>query len=362
VIRVTFTAAAGLILSMSACAHLAPSLSSNQPKYLSPEARIQAIRRAKVWSPTDIKAMDLRAGPRRSDAFEPNQTVTCTYRDKKLSGHSPKFLCAITADDEVKVKYGSDNGEVYGEVAATRFFWALGFPADAMYPVRVVCRGCPSDPDVSMRDRHEQVLFDPAAIERKLKGTSLEVREDSGWTWPELELVDESTDGASRAQRDALKLLAVMIQHTDTKAEQQRLLCPKQEGVDIGDVCAEPVLMVNDLGLTFGSANLFNRDSIGAVNFDHWSKEAVWADAEHCVGNLIVSQTGSLDKPLIREPGRRFLADLLVQLSDKQLHDLFDVARFSQRSTDRVHGVTTDQWVDAFKRKRSEIVESACPS
>jgi hypothetical protein len=122
--------------------------------------------------------------------------------------------------------------------------------------------------------------------------TSLEVREDSGWTWPELELVDESTDGASRAQRDALKLLAVMIQHTDTKAEQQRLLCPKQESVDIGDVCAEPVLMVNDLGLSFGSANLVNRDSIGAVNFDHWSKEPVWADVKHCVGNLIVSQTG----------------------------------------------------------------------
>jgi hypothetical protein len=360
--RVGLTAAAGLILTMSASAHLAPSLNSNQSKYVSPEARLQAIRRAKVWSPTNVRAMDLRAGPRGSDAFGPNQTVSCTYRDKKLSGHSPKFLCAITSDDEVKVKYGSDNGEVYGEVAATRLFWALGFPADAMYPVRVVCHGCPSDPDVSTRDRHERVLFDPAAIERKLKGTSLEVREDSGWTWPELELVDESTDGTSRAQRDALKLLAVMIQHTDTKAEQQRLLCPKREKVDAGDVCTEPLLMVNDLGVTFGSANLFNRDSIGAVNFDQWSKEPIWADVKHCVGNLTVSQTGSLDKPLIREAGRRFLAELLVQLSDKQLRDLFDVARFSQRSTDRVRPATTDQWMNAFKRKRSEIVETTCPS
>jgi len=30
------------------------------------------------------------------------------------------------------------------EVAATRLLWALGFPADGMYPVRVICRGTPS--------------------------------------------------------------------------------------------------------------------------------------------------------------------------------------------------------------------------
>jgi len=40
------------------------------------------------------------------------------------------------------------------------------------------------------------------------------------------------------------------------------------------------------------------------------------------------SSTGTLDNPIIREEGRKFLADLLVQLTDVQLHDLFEAARF----------------------------------
>ena len=56
------------------------------------------------------------------------------------------------------------------------------------------------------------------------------------------------------------------------------------------------------------------------------------------------------------EAGRRFLADLLVQLSDAQLHDLFDVARFTRRDPTR----TVDDWVRAFKQKRDEIVNATC--
>jgi len=347
---------------MSACAHLSSSLGRHSHKYLSSKARLQAIRRAQVWESTDVAGKNVKVGPQESGAFAQNETVRCTYRDKKLKGHSPKFDCAITPEDEVKVKYGRENGEVYAEVAATRLFWALGFPADRMYPVRVACLGCPSDPSVNKNDRRDQVIFDPAAIERKLKGTTLEEREGSGWIWPELDLVDESDGGAPRAQRDGLKLLAVLIQHTDTKAQQQRLMCLKHKADDAGDVCAEPALMVNDLGMTFGSANLFNRSVPGSVNFEHWSKEPIWADAKRCIGNLSVSQTGSLENPVISEAGRKFLADLLVQLSDRQLHDLFEVARFPERHSEHIRAATTEEWVNVFKRKRSEIAGLTCPS
>src|SRR5262245_8992814 len=103
-----------------------------------PQERLQTIRRAHVWTPTDVSSMDLRAGPRGPGAFSPEQTVTCDYVDERLEGSTPKFHCAIDGKDIVKIKYGSDNGEVYGEVAASRLFWALGFPSDAQYPVRVV--------------------------------------------------------------------------------------------------------------------------------------------------------------------------------------------------------------------------------
>ena len=328
---------------------------------LSPKTRLAAIRRAQVWAPTRVAAMNLKAGPGGPGAFTPNELVTCQYRDKPMGGATPKFTCVVGQDDELKVKYGAENGEVYGEVAATRLLWALGFPADRMYPVRVACRGCSSDPHNQKRAMKDQVLFDPAAIERRMKGTTLEVSTDSGWAWPELDEVQEGAGGAPRAHRDALKLLAVFLQHTDNKPAQQRLVCAR-EGKDPGGSCEEPWMMVDDLGLTFGRANLFNRNALGSVNFERWSQVPVWKEATGCIGDLSPSQSGSLDNPRIGEAGRKFLADLLVQLSDEQLHDRFEAARFSQRRTASVHAATTDQWVDAFKKKRDQIVNRTCPS
>jgi len=328
--------------------------------HLTKQARLAAIRRAQVWKATDVPMMDLRAGPQGPGTLQPNESVTCDWVDKKMNGNTPKFTCAITKDDEVKVKYGADNGEVYGEVAATRLLWALGFGADRMYPVRVVCRGCSPDPFKDHKEHRDQVVFDAAAIERKMHGHTLETKEDEGWAWPELDLVDEAAGGAPRAHRDALKLLAVFIQHTDSKAQQQRLSCLTD--LKEGEECQEPFMLLNDVGVTFGHANMFNRASVGSVNLDQWSHAKVWEDAKACIGGLSKSQTGTLDKPSISEAGRKFLADLLVQLSDAQLHDLFDVARFPARAkvVGAKQGLTVDEWVDVFKRKRDEVVNRTC--
>jgi hypothetical protein len=329
---------------------------------LSSKARLAAIKRAQVWKAAAVGAANLRVGPEGPGAFAPDATVRCDYRAKVMTGRTPKFACVIPPDDELKVKYGSDNGEVYAEVAATRLFWALGFPADAMYPVRVECHGCSPDPHVSHREARDMVLFEPAAVERKMKGHHMESRPDSGWAWPELDLVDEAAGGAPVAQRDALKLLAVLLQHSDNKAAQQRLYCSGDpvDGAKGEGICAEPWMMVQDLGLTFGRANLFNRDVVGSANFKEWSSVPIWKDAAGCVGNLAPSQSGNLDNPRIGEAGRKFLADLLLQLSDAQLHDLFDVARFAERKTTTVLAATTDQWVGAFKKKRDQIVSQTC--
>ena len=58
------------------------------------------------------------------NGFAFRQTITCKYDPKDLSGASPKFACLIGKDDEVKVKFGGTNAEVYAEVASTRLLWA----------------------------------------------------------------------------------------------------------------------------------------------------------------------------------------------------------------------------------------------
>jgi hypothetical protein len=302
--------------------------------------------------------MDLKTGPTGPRAFAPGQTVDCDYVDKSLNGKSPKFSCLIAPDDEVKVKYGADNGEVYAEVAATRLLWALGFAADAMYPVIVNCHGCPPKFVGKPTKDKAPVIVNPATIERKMPGHAIETKEDSGWEWPELDQVDESAGGATRAQRDALKLLAALLQHTDNKAAQQRIVCPKADGdAAAAATCAAPLMMINDMGLTFGHANAFNANSPGSVNFEEWSHTKVWAEARGCQAELKKSMTGTLDHPVISEAGRKFLSDLLQQLTDQQLRDLFEVARFPARS-----GHSVDEWVAAFKAKRDEIASRTCPN
>src|SRR5262245_42020427 len=158
--------AAVLLATTAACATF------NTLSHREAADRMAVISRSQVWSPTDIPSMDLEVGPQGDGAFAFRQTVTCDYVDKKLPGHSAKFDCAIGEHDKVKVKYGGTNGEVYGEVLATRLLWALGFGADRMYPVNVICRHCPEHFGGIERPGDES-RFDPAAIERKADGKEI---------------------------------------------------------------------------------------------------------------------------------------------------------------------------------------------
>jgi hypothetical protein len=317
--------------------------------------RLAAIHHAQVWKATNVRAMNLRAGPAGPSAFKPNETVSCDYVERPHGrGSTLKFSCVTASGDELKVRYGKTNGEVYAQVATTRLLWALGFWSNRMYPVKVACAGCPPDP---FKDQHAAApstitTFDPATIDVKADGETIETKPDEGWSWDELAQVDEKAGGASAAQRDALTLLAVLIQHSSNKAINQRIVCLDPPG------CSRTVMMISDVGKTFGRANALNNDDEAAVNFKEWSRQSIWNGSTGCVGNLARSWSGTLRDPHVGEAGRKFLADLLVQMTDTQLHDLFDVSRFTERDP----SATIDDWVAAFKHKRTEITDRHCDS
>jgi hypothetical protein len=368
-----WVAIVSLALVAAACAtgRFGPAPSTRIPegprtlKNLSVNEREAILQRANVWQPIDTRALDLAAGPPLPPAQRIRQELTCgfVFPQKPLSGNTPKFLCEARPGDVVKVKYGEKNGEVYAEIAASRLFWALGFKADRMYPTRVSCLGCPADPfAASKKDWHlgkpedvGQHVFELAAVERPFLGSAIEVPDFEGWAWPELDSVDPRTGGAPRAHIDALKLLAVFVQHSDSKPEQQELACApggvKRDRAG-NETCASPWLVVKDLGVTFGKTTAFNNST---MNLDDWSGARIWREGTPpCVGDLPRSLTGSLENPRISEVGRRFLADRLLLLGDKQIRDLFRAARAERR------GGTIDDWVRVFKRKRIEIVETRC--
>ncbi len=344
-------------------------------KKLSVAERQQVMERARVWRQMDISSLNLIAGPVLSASQRIPAEVTCNFSfpEKALGGMTQKFECDLGKGDVVKVKYGEKNGEVYAEVAASRLLWALGFQADVMYPARVTCRNCPDDPFRASGEDWKRgnpgdtgtEVFDPAVVERE-SGSKVEVPGYEGWAWPELDKLSATSGGATRAQLDAFKLLAVFIQHSDSKPGQQEIVCnsaTKRKDVKGNESCGEAWLVIKDLGGSFGKATRLNSSK---MNLADWSSVGIWKDATKCIADMPRSFTGSLEDPAIREAGRQFLAQRLNMLSDRQIRDLFTVSNVEKRGEEidgadgKKRKVTVDDWVRVFKRKRSEIAAARC--
>jgi hypothetical protein len=371
-----------LVVALTGCAkgrngpspETKPASGPHTLKKLSVAERQQAMERANVWRSLNTSSLNIVKGPNLPAGERVPSQVTCTYvhPDKPLTGDTPKFLCDLGGGDVVKVKYGEKNGEVYAEVAGTRLLWALGFQADVMYPTKVTCKNCPADPfavsgvgwqKTSPKDGATRV-YDPAVIERA-GGTNIEVPGFEGWAWPELDKIGTSPGGATRAQLDALKLLAVFIQHSDSKPDQQDIVCDdgkKQKDARGNETCASAWLVIKDLGVTFGKSTRMNSSKMTLAD---WESVPIWKDANQCIGDMPRSLTGSLENPKISEAGRRFLSDRMMQLRDRQIRDLFTVSNVMRRhETIEADGhkrpVTIDDWVRVFKKKRTEITSAHC--
>ncbi len=390
----------GLMLAGCASGRFGPNPDTEAPKgphtlkQLSLEERQQVLQRAHVWQEIATSSLNLIQGPALPAAMRIGRQTTCTFvfPSKPLTGLTPKFRCALPpspglrgasgTSDEVKVKYGEKNGEVYAEVAGSRLLWALGFKADVMVPTQVTCRNCPADPFAAstvdwQRGSPSEVstrVFEPAIIEREVVGKAVEVPGYEGWAWPELDQIRERggpstplrAGGATRAQIDAFKLFAVFIQHSDSKPDQQEIVCAEwRKDARGNETCAAAWLVIKDLGGSFGKATRFNTSKMTLAD---WDGAGVWKDGPQCVGNLPRSVTGTLDDPAISEAGRRFLARRLNLLRDRQIRDLFTVSQVEKRGEEiagadgRKRPVTVDDWVRVFKRKRAEITSARCPA
>src|SRR5438876_7999453 len=88
-----------------------------ETRNITAEQRRELIRRAQIWTRTDVAAVDVRRGPKGEGTFAPGATVECTYYEEKFSGVTPKFGCKIDDHLKVKVRYGRNNYEIFAGVA-----------------------------------------------------------------------------------------------------------------------------------------------------------------------------------------------------------------------------------------------------
>jgi hypothetical protein len=207
-------------------------------------------------------------------------------------------------------------------------------------------------------DYDEHRDFDFVSIERPLEGASVEGPLGKGWRWDELDQIDPARGGSSRAEVDALRLMAVFLANWDTKEVNQRLACLPDEERAPGTrrpACAKPFAYMQDVGTTFGPHSM---------NVRTWTARPVWADAASCLVSMkgLPFDGATFQDRRISEGGRRFLAERLASLSPAQVESLFRGARFREFPWDHEEDGELGRWVAAFRDRVAEIADRPpCP-
>ena len=355
--------------------------------------RRDALSRAMVWQEPQGPEELARLREQPDDFFGQADDLICKFRPAETSGATPKFECVFDGGEVLKVKYGH-SPEIHTEVAATRLMRALGAGADRMYFVgRLRCFGCPNDPYVMLScisspfaerrrdcepihgvkkvagkvqldvDYRRYVDFTNVAIERKLEGRAIKTSATSGWGWGELAELQLQHRRSERAERDALRLLAVFLNNWDNRADNQRLVC-LEDGSRMADGgCHEPLAYMQDVGATFGYVG--GEKSERKLDVEGWQAAPIWTDAARCVVSIRSPRLhgATFEEATISEAGRLFLARRLVRLDRSQIRELFEGARFDKYEDASPASRSIDRWVSVFEQKVREISQrQPCPT
>jgi hypothetical protein len=277
----------------------------------SPTARASYLARAAIWKdPGALTPQDILKGPANPHGFDQSGVFTCSFAQPgaQLGGASRKFLCRTDDGQTLQVKYwdpaaNEGNREVFSGVAATRLMWALGFNTVPVWPLNLRCRNCPADP-MSGRGAPADRDYLASTTDRPGSEGALILSSqntDQGWSWRELEEATASLPPgpertAQRTQFSALTLLAVFVQHGDRKSEQQRLYCAGPVDADAGTIqtprarspvllerpgamsCAEPAVVISDVGATLGGAGRTSSEVNAKMNLERWRERRLFED------------------------------------------------------------------------------------
>jgi hypothetical protein len=282
--------------------------------------------------------------------------VKVKYLEPPYPNHNPRF------------------NEVFTSVAATRFMWVLGFPADHNYPVGTAsCIGCGDDPFGKNLDQNtaslndKPAIFKVASVERELPWDEINPDNDETWSWEDA--AKFYSDGTwSRQQKvgyDAYRLALGLIHYDNALPQQNRLSCaewkPGATGKD--KFCQKPMIYVHDLGSTFGKKrsgfDVLGQNPRG--DFDAWEPQTVFVDPGKC--ELRATQAG--DKQVLKE-AQELMVQRVAKLDRDTVKSVFRTAGFQMMDQKQVkkfrdnhsanpEEAALDEWTDTFLKRVEEI-------
>jgi hypothetical protein len=122
------------------------------------------------------------------------------------------------------------------------------------------------------------------------------------------------------------------------------------------DSCRDPVLMIQDVGATFGPTK---------VNLSQWRHMPVWADRATCTVSMhaMPYRGATFADARISEGARVRVGTELAAFSDDDLRKWFSDARFPQFYESTDDGKDLDAWVAAYRDRVAQILNAGpCPT
>ena len=271
--------------------------------------------------------------------------------------------------------------EIFTEVASTRLFWTLGFPADRTQPLKkVVCFGCNQHPkEQTDYDKNLVSIFQTVSLEKKYKAKKL--NDTASVEAMTQAYLNNKWSEQSKVEFEELILMSRLVGYSNAAESQNRLVCDKDSYDTETKACTQPIAVIQDLGGSWAwRLDGFFDKAFGMIKFkgkprgdyERYSKNNIFKSG--CELTFPFGKTDSKSEfqlSRISEAGRLALLRRLDQLTDQHIYSLFEVARFGDiepEFRDKQKGKTIDEkrsqvihlWANALKDKISEIRNARC--
>lgn len=262
-----------------------------------------------LWEKVDIAQRDLYLGPGGAD-MKPD-TTEITLIKEETGGSSKKFRIKDAAGRVWIAKLGN---EAQSETAAVRLLWGLGYKTEINYLV----------PKLSIPTQGD---YKNVRLEARPENTTREGR----WSWKDNPF--NNTD-----ELRGLVIMMAFLNNWDIKKESNNVILK----VTTGDR-TELQYAISDLGATFGRTGYVNIPIFWRIGRhknrpDEYKKSKFIDGVED--GRVEFSYAGRMpdlyDEITVGQT--RFITELLVQLSEKQIRDAFRAANYSPKHIETLTG------------------------
>lgn len=244
-----------------------------------------------VWEQVDIPTRDTLTGPAKA-GFAPALTKV-KFLGKQPGGNNLKYRLEDANGNEWVVKVADES---QAEVAANRLLWAIGYRTEIDQIV----------PKISIEGIGN---YKNARFELRSK----EITRGDRWSWAGNPL-------AGTKEFDGLRIMMALVNNWDLKDDNNVFIT---EG-------GKKYLVVSDMGSSFGKLADKSKSRTGrSVNKPEDFAEAGFIKGVDS-GMVVLDYRGMGEDYLkgIKVENARWLADLLLQLSDKQISDTFRAAGY----------------------------------